>query len=173
MSKARLTAAADTPEQRTVRAFLNAHADLADVHATNADGHNAAHVALEDFRCHTAAASQVILLLRSLDPLALTERTGGGQPTGQAPIHLITSGADQMPERMEICRELLRLSASINARNIQGATPLHRAAGTGAVEMVRMLLELRANHSIENERGATPLDGCLRSNWEVQYMIVL
>ena len=48
MSKARLTAAAGTPEQRTVRAFLNAHADLADVHATNADGHNAAHVALEE-----------------------------------------------------------------------------------------------------------------------------
>ena len=114
----------------------------------------------------------MILLLRSLDPLALTERTGGGQPTGQAPIHLITSSADQMPERMEICRELLRLSASINARNIQGATPLHRAAGTGALEIVRMLLELRANHSIENERGATPLDGCLRSNWDVQYMIV-
>ena len=162
---------ASGPRERTLRAFLNEFEELGgDINNTTTDGHNAVHLAIEEFRTNSAAVSQVLLIIQSVEPLALLEPTTGGQPVGQQPIHLITNGADQVDDRITITKELLRLSASINAVNNVGATPLHRAAGTGALPLVKALLEWRARPSVENDRGATPLDVCVRSNAAVPYL---
>ena len=80
-------------------------------------------------------------------------------------MHMIVGGADRHAERSMIVRELLRLTASVNMRHrTTGATPLLRAAGSGAPELVSLLLELRADPNVPNNDGLTPLDAAARSN---------
>ena len=84
-----------------------------------------------------------------------------------APIHMLCSGKDHEQERCSLLREMIRLSASPSLKErTKGASPLHRAAGTGAVEIVRTLIELRAHINQPNDAGATPLDAAKRSNTE-------
>ena len=105
--------------------------------------------------------------MRSVDPLVLEEHTVGGRPTGVAPIHMLCSGRDHEQERCDLLRELVRLSASPSLKEkTKGASPLHRAAGTGAVEIVKTLIELRGHLNQRNDAGATPLDAASRSNAE-------
>ena len=81
------------------------------------------------------------------------------------PLHMICGGADRFPEREQIVRELLRLSASCNMRHrTTGATPILRAAGSGSPDLVQLLLEVRADANVPNNEGLTPLDAAARSN---------
>ena len=106
-----------------------------------------------------------MLLMRSVNPLLLEEFTRGGRPAGVAPIHLVCSGKDHEAERCAILREMVRLSASPSLKEkTKGASPLHRAAGTGACELVRILLELGAHVNAVNDAGATPVDSASNSN---------
>ena len=108
-----------------------------------------------------------MLLLRQVNPLMLDEYTRGGRPTGVTPLHMLCSGRDHEQERQMILREMIRLAASPSIRErTKGASPLHRAAGSGAVETVRTLIELRAHINQPNDQGATPLDAARRSSWE-------
>ena len=105
--------------------------------------------------------------MRSVDPLVLEEHTVWGRPTGVAPIHMLCSGRDHEQERCDLLRELVRLSASPSLKEkTKGASPLHRAAGTGAVEIVKTLIELRGHLNQRNNAGATPLDAARGSNAE-------
>ena len=100
-----------------------------------------------------------MLLMRNVPPSMINEFTSGGRPTGVAPIHLACNGKDHQPERCTIIHEMVRLSASPSLKvKGSGASPLHRAAGTGACDIVKVLIELGAHVSQTNEAGATPVD---------------
>ena len=106
-------------------------------------------------------------ILRSCGPALLHEFTTGGRPAGVAPIHMLCSGRDHESERVDILREMLRLSASPSIKNkSNGATPLHRAAGTGSIALVEALLQVGAHVNATNNALATPFDAAL-SNGKV------
>lgn len=54
-----------------------------------------------------------------------------------------------------VLRVALELGASVNVRNVEGATPLMCAAASGATEAVALLLEAGADQSLESPRGET------------------
>src|SRR6185295_12277382 len=51
---------------------------------------------------------------------------------------------------------LLGAGADVNARDKNGATPLHRAVRTRCAAAVRVLLEAGANPRVRNKPGSTP-----------------
>ena len=60
--------------------------------------------------------------------------------------------------RPSLVRLLLQAGAQADARDAHGATPLHRAAGTGRLDTLRVLLEEEgAKLDARDEQGATPL----------------
>ena len=98
------------------------------------------------------------------EPSMVNEFTSGGRPSGVAPIHLACNGKDHQPERCTIIHEMVRLSASPSLKvKGSGASPLHRAAGTGACDIVKVLLELGAHVDQTNEAGATPVRATSKS----------
>ena len=119
-------------------------------------------IAHKDFRLGTIDAIRFIALLQVVDNGALSEFTTGGRPSGVAPIHMICSGKDKQPERVDIIREVVRLSASPSLK-VKGneSSPLHRAAGTGADKIVEELLRAGAHVNAVNDAGATPYDAAL------------
>ena len=122
---------------------------------------------LEDLRLGAVSPNLIMLLLHKVNPVMLDEYTRGGRPTGVAPIHMLCSGRDHEQERQMILREMIRLSASPSLKEMtKGASPLHRAAGSGAVETVRTLIELRGHINQPNDAGATPLDAAKKSSTE-------
>ena len=128
----------------------------------------------QDFRLGDVDAPRFVALLQVVDPGLLGEFTTGGRPTGATPLHLLVSGKDKELERVEIIKEMLRLSASPSLKmRSNGASPLHRAAGTGAKHIVQELLSARAHVNAVNNAGATPLDACYRSSGEAATFINL
>ena len=114
-----------------------------------------------------------MLLMRNVPPSMINEFTSGGRPTGVAPIHLACNGKDHQPERCTIIHEMVRLSASPSLKvKGSGASPLHRAAGTGACDIVKVLLELGAFVNQTNGAGATPVDAARGSNTEANVNMV-
>ena len=78
---------------------------------------------------------------------------------------MVCNGADKAAERCESLREMVRLSASPSLKmKSNGASPLHRAAGTGAIEITKLLIELGAHVNAKNDAGATPLDAATKSS---------
>ena len=120
------------------------------------------------WRLGNCSAQELMVLMKILDPLMLSEFTTAGRPTGVAPIHLICGGADKEAERCTILLEMLRLSASPSLKiKGTGATPLHRAAGSGATEIVKVLIGVRAHVNATNDIGNTPLDVAVRCSSKV------
>jgi hypothetical protein len=60
---------------------------------------------------------------------------------------------------VETVREHLANGADVNARNKDGATPIHGASAFGKTEVVSLLLEQGANPNLADQRGSTPLHG--------------
>ena len=58
---------------------------------------------------------------------------------------------------LAICRLLLDKGAQVEARNIDGVTPLHFAAMQGHVEIVRLLCDRGADVEARNINGWRPL----------------
>jgi ankyrin repeat protein len=52
---------------------------------------------------------------------------------------------------------LLKAGCDVNAANASGATPLHAAAGAGAVTVMRLLLQAGAAVDVQDTQGWTPL----------------
>ena len=127
---------------------------------------------MEDFRLGRVDAHRLIALMKVADPRLLSEFTTGGRPAGATPLHMICSGVDNQVERVMILKEMIRLSASPSLKmRSNGATPLHRAAGTGATLVVQELLAARAHVNAQNDAGATPLDACYKSSGEAAYFL--
>ncbi len=68
-------------------------------------------------------------------------------------LHMVAANGD-----LATARELIRRGANLNARNINGATPLILAASNNNPEMVLLLLGAGADASLANNKGDTPLD---------------
>ncbi|KAH8393698.1 hypothetical protein KR200_010000 [Drosophila serrata] len=67
--------------------------------------------------------------------------------------------------RLSEVREILRLDAdTVNARDNDGYTPLHRAAYNNFVDMAKLLLQYRANPNARTELGWTPLHSACKWN---------
>ncbi|KAH8255578.1 hypothetical protein KR038_006528 [Drosophila bunnanda] len=67
--------------------------------------------------------------------------------------------------RISEVREILRLDAdTVNARDNDGYTPLHRAAYNNFVDMAKLLLQYRANPNARTELGWTPLHSACKWN---------
>lgn len=75
----------------------------------------------------------------------------------------------------QICGKLLEYKANVNISDKRGATPLHRAASKGNLEIVRLLIEGEQPLSI-NARdvyGCTPLHlACEEDRQDVAKLIV-
>ena len=120
---------------------------------------------MQEFRKGNVDGQMLISLLQVVDPALLSEFTTNGRPAGATPFHLICNASDKELERVEVMREMIRLSASPSLKmRTNGATPLHRAAGSGARHIVEELLAVRAQVNLANNAGATPLDACSGSN---------
>ena len=156
-------------QQRIVSAWVADHrSDISHLGDITNDGFNAMHLAVEDLRLGTADGPTVISILRACDVHCLSEFTTGGRPVGVAPIHMLCSGRDHEQERVDILREMIRLSASPSLKNkSNGATPLHRAAGSGSKALVQALLDAGAHVNSLNNVGASPYDAAEKSSGEV------
>ncbi|KAH8308132.1 ankyrin repeat domain-containing protein 49 [Drosophila kikkawai] len=67
--------------------------------------------------------------------------------------------------RISEVREILRLDAdTVNSRDNDGYTPLHRAAYNNFVDMAKLLLQYRANPNARTELGWTPLHSACKWN---------
>ncbi|KAH8249656.1 hypothetical protein KR032_011116 [Drosophila birchii] len=67
--------------------------------------------------------------------------------------------------RISEVREILRLDAdTVNARDNDGYTPLHRAAYNNFVDMAKLLLQYQANPNARTELGWTPLHSACKWN---------
>jgi hypothetical protein len=60
-------------------------------------------------------------------------------------------------------KTLVSHGADVNATNAKGATPLHYAARFGQLGSARMLLELGADRTLRDRDGKTPLDRALEN----------
>ncbi|EKX49720.1 hypothetical protein GUITHDRAFT_60431, partial [Guillardia theta CCMP2712] len=69
----------------------------------------------------------------------------------QTPLHVAASMGSE-----EICSVMLSFQANVNAVDVHGETPLHKAAAQGHVGIVRMLLEEGAD-CMANSKQQTPL----------------
>lgn len=67
--------------------------------------------------------------------------------------------------RMSEVREILQLDAdTVNARDNDGYTPLHRACYNNFLDMAKLLLQFQANPNARTELGWTPLHSACKWN---------
>lgn len=96
--------------------------------------------------------------------------------TGATPLHVAASinpykliypdRADRHRLNTEAYRHLLgKPGVLLNAKDIKGCTPLHRAVNSDSLEKIKLLLEHGADFSVKENRGHTPMDmAVLRKN---------
>ena len=53
---------------------------------------------------------------------------------------------------------LLRYGAAINAKNVDGDTPMHTAVSLGSLELVKLLERYGGDAMIKNAQGQSPID---------------
>jgi ankyrin repeat protein len=85
-----------------------------------------------------------------------------------------SEGAKAMQrKRMEVARFLLQAGADIEARDLEGGTPLLRAAQHGRAEMTELLLSRGAKHGIKDKHGYTPLHWAAFNNQPAAVRVLL
>ena len=70
---------------------------------------------------------------------------------------------------MELARILLDYGADLNARDIEGWTPLHAAAATGNLHMINLLLEEGASLTVINLDDKMPID--VAADSDIRYIL--
>ena len=77
---------------------------------------------------------------------------------GWSPLHILAQNRTGQANKCEMIDVLLQRRADVNVRGRRGATPLLKAAGSGAVDQVRLLLSRGADPNLALEEGTTPYD---------------
>ena len=166
-----LMLAARKAPTEVIEMFIEAGAD---VNARNARGGAVIHHAIPFYN---QAALEVLIQVgadinvrtkKGIAPLALSAATGNfpafkrledagaradSMPDGLTLLHAAAQG-DNI-ELFEYIRQSRNIDISVLADN--GATPLHTAARTGAIDAARHLLDAGADPTIETRSGMTPL----------------
>ena len=75
--------------------------------------------------------------------------TSGTRPYFNTPLHLLCSSSDKGCDRygyskVFLINKLVTCKADVNAKTLDGATPLHRACATGLHDVVKCLIQHRA-----------------------------
>ena len=97
------------------------------------------------------AGVDVVATLRGhIGPIAHTGALSGGEESALAQA--------ARRGRLQECRALIRAGADINARDPQGATPLHRAIRFGDWRVCELLIQNGADMHVRDAQGNTPLD---------------
>ena len=59
--------------------------------------------------------------------------------------------------RLEVVQKLIQMGAEVNAKNWQGATPLHLATKNNSASVAELLIQNRAEVNAQDDQGETPL----------------
>ncbi len=113
-----------------------------------------------DTPLHLAAAGYRVEIIRLLlaagaDPNATANRRHSG-PLHYAADGYITGPVWDAERQVKTIRLLLDAGAEINAQDLNGAAPLHRAVRTRCAAAVRCLLEAGGDPALKNKPGSTP-----------------
>jgi hypothetical protein len=113
-----------------------------------------------DTLLHLAAAGYRVEIVRLLlaagaDPNAVGNRRRSS-PLHYAADGFITGPAWDEKRQVETLRCLLDRGANLHLRDMNGATPLHRAVRTRCAAAVRCLLKAGADPTVRNKPGSTP-----------------
>ena len=76
--------------------------------------------------------------------------TSGTRPYFNTPLHLLCSSSDKGRDRcgydkVFLISKLVACKANVDAKTLEGATPLHRACATGLHDVVKCLIQHGAN----------------------------
>src|SRR5882672_12252295 len=113
-----------------------------------------------DTPLHLAAAGYRVEIIRLLlaagaDPNATANRRHSS-PLHYAADGYITGPVWDAERQVKTIRLLLDAGAGINAQDLNGAAPLHRAVRTRCAAAVRCLLEAGGDPALKNKPGSTP-----------------
>lgn len=114
-------------------------------------GDSALHLAAAGYRVEIAQ----ILLAAGADPNAARNHRLG-RPLHYAADGYITGPVWDEKQQVKMIQCLLDAGATINAQDMNGATPLHRAVRTRCAAAVQFLLKAGCNPLIKNRPGSTP-----------------
>jgi serine/threonine-protein kinase len=104
---------------------------------------------------HAAVANGKIDVVKSL--LANGANVNETDPTGSTPLMLAAEGNAHLPNNLPMVEALIDARASLEARDSQGRTALHRATAEGKIDAVRLLADSGAIVNKKAKDGATPL----------------
>ena len=92
--------------------------------------------------------------------LPAVEREALDEPNryGWTALHLLANNAQNGARKAAMITQLVEARADVNVRGRRGATPLHKACATAALEQVKALVHNGADCNARNERGTTPWD---------------
>jgi Ankyrin repeats (3 copies)/Ankyrin repeats (many copies) len=113
-----------------------------------------------DTALHLAAAGYRVEIVRLLlaagaDPNAAKNRRKSS-PLHYAADGFVTGPGWDEKKQVETIRSLLHAGADIHLRDMNGATPLHRAVRTRCAAAVRFLLQEGSDPTLRNKPGSTP-----------------
>src|SRR6266404_6749253 len=113
-----------------------------------------------DTPLHLAAAGYRVEIIRLLlaagaDPNATANRRHSS-PLHYAADGYVTGPVWDAERQVKTIRLLLDAGAEINAQDLNGAAPLHRAVRTRCAAAVRCLLEAGGDPALKNKPGSTP-----------------
>ena len=77
---------------------------------------------------------------------------------GWAPLHILAQNKKNAQEKCDMITMLLEARAEVDVRGNRGATPLFKAAGTGASAQAALLLQAGADVNLTNDEGTTAYD---------------
>lgn len=138
----------------------------ADINAQAKDGTTALHNAARN--CDVPGLK--FLLSKGADPKLQIHDSASHTTNGFTPLHFLPGGYDNVLRPIPVAQKnagiecLLAAGADINAKDLTGASPLHRAAEWGEPEIVTTLLAAGADPLAEDRQGRTPRGSIVQLN---------